>query len=224
MQKGFRLLLLAASLTSTSTLFGLSDVTYVLNQTNDPGNFGSEPGNFGTVRLQLVSSSIKLTVNLANQWTVHQQGFGFNSSFAIDPTISATGITPASVPSANPAFSLYNSGAPMASTNWDGFGNFDYGLMFNGQNKDGPNNFSFTVSTANGFTDVLELVSNSRGNNSNPPGEGYAFFAVHAINNGQSGHLAANGVTTVPEPSTYGFLAISALAIVARYRRRRSAE
>jgi hypothetical protein len=224
MKKRFRLLLLAIFLNSTSTLFGLSDVTYVLNQTNETGTFGDEPGDFGTVRLQLIGSSIKLTVSLANQWTVHQQGFGFNSSLAVDPTISASDITPASVPSANPAFSLYNGGAPMASTNWDGFGNFDYGLMFNGQNKDGPSSFSFTVSTADGFTDVLQLVSNSRGNTSNPPGEGYALFAIHAINNGQSGHLAANGVTTVPEPSTYGFLAISALAFVARYRRRRSAE
>src|SRR5688572_4392510 len=102
MQKRFGLLLLGAFLTSTATLFGLTDVTYVLNQTNDPGNFGSEPGNFGTVRLELVGSSIKLTANLANQWTVHQQGFGFNSSLAIDPTISASSITPASVPSANP--------------------------------------------------------------------------------------------------------------------------
>src|ERR1041385_8073003 len=115
--------------------------------------------NYGTVTLTLngtggIDVSIQL---LAGNRIVNT---GFDASVAFNSTLGGQiGVT--GLPG---TYTLVNNGNP-SSLDMDGFGSFEYGVLFNAQGGGAgtDSSFTFTVTRTGGFSSVFQLVENSTG-------------------------------------------------------------
>lgn len=194
-----------------------TDCTYTLNAVNSTSGLPTL-SSYGTVELQLdAMKNINFIVTMASGFKIFQD-FGFNSSISPDPlTLSVTSTSDAT------NWPTATLGLNPKSNSFDGFGSFEY--VFGGPNTqgNGTQTLSFTVSNGGNFTNVLDLVEGSTGNQVNVP----SLFASHIANSDGSltGFVGAKG-TAVPEPSSYLWLmgaGFGLIVLVFERRRRRTA-
>ena len=166
--------------------------------------------NYGTITLTLVGNAIQVDVSLlAGNRIVHT---GFDASVAFNFTgtgqIGVTGLPP--------NYSLVNSGNP-SSIGMDGFGTFEYGVLFgpNGGGAGTDSSLTFTVTRVGGFASVFELVQLS----TNPPGSIQSPFAIDIICDSCGGATGVVG-TDVPEPATMLLFGTGLATLAAGLRKR----
>lgn len=139
-------------------------------------------------------------------------GFAFNDNLAAGTALS---YTYPSIPYPYSGGSATSGG----SNHWDGFGDFeDVAANAGGMGASCVGclqNVSFTVSTPNGFSSVLQLVAaNAIGN----------YFAADVYDsNGDCGGACTGLIAVVPEPGFYGMLAIGLGGLFVAIDKRRKA-
>src|ERR1041385_7732969 len=114
--------------------------------------------NYGTVTLTLVGNAIQVDISLLPGNRIVNTGF--DASVAFNSTLGGQiGVT--GLPG---TYTLVNSGNP-SSLGMDGFGTFEYGVLFNAQGGGAgtDSSLTFTVTRVGGFSSVFQLVENSTG-------------------------------------------------------------
>lgn len=149
--------------------------------------------NYGTITLTLNGSGgINVSIALLpGNRIVHT---GFDASVAFNNTLGGQ-IGVSGLPG---TYTLVNSGNP-SSIGMDGFGTFNYGVLFgpNGGGAGTDSSLTFTVTRAGGFSSVFQLVQNS----TNPPGSLQSPFAVDIICDSCSGGATGIVGTSLPTPT-----------------------
>ncbi|HET6980226.1 MAG TPA: PEP-CTERM sorting domain-containing protein [Pyrinomonadaceae bacterium] len=193
---------------ASATLTRADTVTFNLNRGSTLPN-----QQYGTLTLTLVGSSIQVDISLlAGNRIVHT---GFDASVAFN-YIGTGQISVSGLP-AN--YTLVNSGNPSA-IDMDGFGRFEYGVLFgpNGGGAGTDSSLTFTVSRVGGFNSVFDLVQGS----TNPPGSFSSPWAVDIICDtcGPATGVIGATVTGTPEPTTMLLLGSGLLGLGASIRKR----
>lgn len=199
-----------ALVTLASATFAHADtVTFNLNTGSTLPN-----QQYGTIKLTTDGSGgIEVQISLlAGNRIVHT---GFDVSVAFNYTGSGQiGVT--GLPG---TYSLFNSGNPSA-IGMDGFGAFEYGVLFNanGGGAGTDSSLTFTITRIGGFASVNELLQLS----TNPPGSIESFFAVDIICDSCQGATGVVGTTgePVPEPASMLLLGSGLVTLAAGLRKR----
>jgi hypothetical protein len=193
---------------ASATLAQADTVTFDLNRGSTLPN-----QNYGTITLTLNrSGGIDVSISLlAGNRIVNT---GFDASVAFNNTLGGQiGVT--GLPG---TYTLVNNGNP-SSIGMDGFGTFQYGVLFNAQGGGAgtDSSLTFTVTRPGGFSSVFELVQNS----TNPPGSISSPFAVDIIcDSCPGGATGVVGTSEVPEPASMLLLGTGVAALAAGLRRR----
>jgi hypothetical protein len=179
-------------------------------------NTGSTLPNqhYGTVTLTTDGSGgILVNIQLDPGNRIVNTGFGASVAFN-STTGGQIGVT--GLPG---TYSLVNNGNP-SSIAMDGFGTFQYGVLFNAQGGGAgtDSSLTFTLTRVGGFNNVGQLLLNS----SNPPGNLMSTFAIDIICDScgpATGVVGTNG-ESVPEPTSMLLLGSGLLGLGAGIRKR----
>jgi hypothetical protein len=208
LRKGVVSLAFFVLVTLASATFARADtVTFDLNRGSTLPN-----QNYGTITLTLNGSGgIDVSISLlAGNRIVHT---GFDASVAFNSTLGGQiGVT--GLPG---TYTLVNSGNP-SSIGMDGFGTFEYGVLFgpNGGGAGTDSSLTFTVTRVGGFSSVFQLVELS----TNPPGSIQSPFAVDIICDSCGPATGVIGTSGVPEPTSMLLLGTGLATLAAGLRKR----
>jgi len=201
------LALFAVVALGSATLARADTVTFDLNRGSTLPN-----QTYGSITLTLVGNAIQVDISLLPGNRIVNTGFDASVAFNFTGTgqIGVTGLPG--------TYTLVNSGNP-SSIGMDGFGTFEYGVLFNTQGGGAgtDSSLTFTVTRVGGFASVFELMQLS----TNPPGSFQSPWAVDIICDSCGPATGVVGTTgPIPEPTTMLLLGSGLAGLAAGLRKR----